>query len=68
MIPVAHRLRTIIDYDKVLVLDHGDVKEYAHPHQLLQNSNGIFYSLVAQSGEPDGLRQLAKEAYELENC
>lgn len=50
VITVAHRLNTIIDSDKVLVMDAGKVMEYDHPHQLLQNSNGIFYKMVDETG------------------
>ncbi|KAJ2522195.1 hypothetical protein GGI11_001797 [Coemansia sp. RSA 2049] len=48
---IAHRLRTIIDYDKVLVLDNGRVAEYDTPYNLLQNERGIFTSLCKKSGE-----------------
>ncbi|KAI1289206.1 ATP-binding cassette sub-family C member 4 [Halotydeus destructor] len=49
VLTVAHRLNTIIDMDKVLVMDAGQVKEYDEPHQLLQNK-GLFYDMVMQTG------------------
>ncbi|KAJ2656307.1 hypothetical protein IWW48_005098 [Coemansia sp. RSA 1200] len=48
---IAHRLRTIIDYDKVLVLDNGRVAEFDTPYNLLQKKNGIFRSMCKESGE-----------------
>jgi ABC-type multidrug transport system fused ATPase/permease subunit len=61
---VAHRLRSIIDYDKILVLDAGLIKEYDHPHVLLQQQDSIFRSMCASSGELEALEDLAKQAYE----
>ncbi|KAJ2087296.1 hypothetical protein IW138_005076 [Coemansia sp. RSA 986] len=49
---VAHRLRTIIDYDRVLVLDKGKVIEFGTPCSLLQNENGIFRSMCEKSAVP----------------
>jgi energy-coupling factor transporter ATP-binding protein EcfA2 len=46
---VAHRLRTVIDCDKVLVLERGRVTEQSHPHELLQQQ-GPFSSMVAEGG------------------
>ena len=60
---VAHRLRSIIDFDKVLVLDAGEVKEYDHPHLLLQNEGSIFKGMVEQSGEMEILAELANAAW-----
>ncbi|KAI8616941.1 P-loop containing nucleoside triphosphate hydrolase protein [Chytriomyces sp. MP71] len=51
ILTIAHRLNTIIDYDRVLVLDHGKVAEYDTPRNLLANEEGIFYSLIMQTGE-----------------
>lgn len=44
ILAVAHRLHTIIDYDKVLVLDKGRVAEFGSPNELLNISDGIFSS------------------------
>ncbi|KAI9501197.1 P-loop containing nucleoside triphosphate hydrolase protein, partial [Coemansia spiralis] len=52
---IAHRLRTIIDYDRVLVLDKGKVAEFDTPQNLLQNKDGIFRSMCEKSGEYEHL-------------
>ena len=46
VITIAHRLNTIMDYDKVLVMDQGRVVEFDKPEVLLQNENGFFARLV----------------------
>ncbi|KAJ2861927.1 hypothetical protein GGI22_002326 [Coemansia erecta] len=52
---IAHRLRTVIDYDRVLVLDKGKVAEFDTPHNLLQIENGIFRSMCEKAGEYEHL-------------
>ena len=37
-----HHHHTIIDYNRILVLDHGRVVEYDKPEILLQNEGGYF--------------------------
>ncbi|KAI0833082.1 P-loop containing nucleoside triphosphate hydrolase protein [Hypoxylon sp. FL0890] len=64
IITIAHRLATIVDYDKVLVLDHGEVMEYGHPHELLQNETGSFRSMCEMSGDMDILAKAAKKAWD----
>ena len=44
IITVAHRLNTIIDYDRVLVMEAGSIVEYDEPQKLLEDKNGNFYA------------------------
>lgn len=61
VITVAHRLHTIMDSDRVLVMDAGSAKEYDIPHNLLQIENGIFRGMVDATG-PQECEQLKKVA------
>lgn len=53
MITVAHRLQTIIESDKVLVLDKGRVAEFDSPKMLLKNPASHFTKLVNQMQEEE---------------
>lgn len=63
ILTIAHRLRSIIDYDKILVMDAGRVVEYEDPYVLIANTESLFYSMCENSGELDVLTKLAKESY-----
>ena len=46
---VAHRINTILDSDRIVVLDKGEVKEFDTPQELVKQK-GLFYELVRESG------------------
>lgn len=50
VLTVAHRLNTIIDSDRVLVLDAGKIAEFDTPRKLYKNPEGIFKKLFDESG------------------
>ncbi|KAB0798601.1 hypothetical protein PPYR_09594 [Photinus pyralis] len=65
VITIAHRLQTIMDSDKVIVIDSGAIIEFDYPHLLLQNSGSKFYGMVHATGKStaENLHRLAKESY-----
>ncbi|ORY16095.1 ABC transporter type 1, transmembrane domain-containing protein [Clohesyomyces aquaticus] len=62
-ITIAHRLQTIIDYDKVLLLDKGEVMQFGDPWVLIKQE-GSFRAMCETSGDLQNLEREAKKAYE----
>lgn len=52
LITVAHRLQTIADYDRVVVMGSGEVLEEGAPEVLIKKK-GHYYDMVMHSGEID---------------
>ena len=49
VITIAHRIKTILDYDRIFVFESGQLIEKGTPKELIDNKNGHFYSLYSQS-------------------
>ena len=49
IITIAHRINTILDSDRIVVLDHGRVAEFDTPAELVKKK-GLFYELVREAG------------------
>jgi len=52
IITIAHRINTILDSDRVAVLEKGEVVEFAPPQELI-SQRGLFYGLVKEAGLAD---------------
>ncbi|KAJ7655558.1 hypothetical protein DFH06DRAFT_1200413 [Mycena polygramma] len=50
LLTIAHRLKTVIDYDRLLVLDKGKLVEFDTPLRLIEKEDGIFRSMCLKSG------------------
>ncbi|KAI0711031.1 P-loop containing nucleoside triphosphate hydrolase protein [Cerioporus squamosus] len=55
------REATIMDADKILVLDSGRIAEFGSPAELLKNKDSLFSRLVNESGERDALRAIVEK-------
>ncbi|XP_011706262.1 PREDICTED: probable multidrug resistance-associated protein lethal(2)03659, partial [Wasmannia auropunctata] len=70
VITVAHRLNTIIDSDRIIVMDNGSIVEFGCPFELLHNKlDGYFSQMVEKTGNQmaQSLLEHAKKACEKNN-
>lgn len=59
LIVIAHRLRVILDYDVVLVLDKGRIIESGSPKKLISSKKGAFWGICKDSGDAEVLAMLS---------
>ncbi|KAE9545864.1 hypothetical protein FO519_010924, partial [Halicephalobus sp. NKZ332] len=50
VLTIAHRLHSVIDSDRLMVLDSGKIAEFQEPQSLLKDSNSVFYSMALDAG------------------
>jgi len=60
VLTIAHRLATVLDSDRIMVLSDGKVVEFASPRELVKDPEGVFYQLAKEGGYLD--RLLAQQA------
>uniref|UniRef100_A0A8C2I0L6 ATP-binding cassette, sub-family C (CFTR/MRP), member 2 n=1 Tax=Cyprinus carpio TaxID=7962 RepID=A0A8C2I0L6_CYPCA len=61
VLTIAHRLNTILDSSRVMVLDSGKIVEFDSPSVLLNNQQGHFYSMAKDAGIRGGTKAAAGE-------
>ncbi|XP_049529374.1 ATP-binding cassette sub-family C member 4-like [Anopheles darlingi] len=64
VLTIAHRLNTIIDYDRVVVMEGGRAVEFGQPAELLKRPGGVFREIVHATGsnEAENLLKMAQSA------
>jgi ABC-type multidrug transport system fused ATPase/permease subunit len=50
-VTIAHRISTVLDYDRIMVLANGHLVEFDTPTNLMANKQSYFYGLVSSSME-----------------
>ena len=50
VLTIAHRINTIMDNNRVMVMDQGKIVEFDSPNNLLESEDSIFYSMAKESG------------------
>ena len=49
LITIAHRIKTIINYDKIMTIENGEIVDFDTPKNLINNKNSLFYELYSKS-------------------
>ena len=50
VLTIAHRIKTILDNDRVLVMENGNIKEFDQPDVLLLDKESAFYKMAKDAG------------------
>lgn len=61
VLTIAHRIHTIEDYDRVMVLDKGLIAEFDSPQTLLQQPDSLFYGMAHKSGTSASTADLSEK-------
>jgi ABC-type multidrug transport system fused ATPase/permease subunit len=64
VLTIAHRLDTVMDSDRIIVMEKGVVAEIDVPKTLLDKEEGALSRLVTRSGNADRLKSIASKSYD----
>ncbi|XP_078047115.1 putative multidrug resistance-associated protein lethal(2)03659 [Augochlora pura] len=66
VLTIAHRLNTVMDSDRILVMDAGNAVEFDAPYILLQKTTGFLQSMVNETGPSmaEALKEVARVSYQ----
>ena len=57
---IAHRIRTIIESDRIIVIDAGVCKEYGRPQNLFNENNSLFKNMIYHTGPEESEYLISK--------
>ncbi|KAJ7069872.1 P-loop containing nucleoside triphosphate hydrolase protein, partial [Mycena amicta] len=60
VISVAHRLQTVMDYDRIMVLDAGCIVEFGSPKELVRKEKGLLRAMIEDSSDREVLLAVAQ--------
>lgn len=60
VITIAHRLKTVLDYDRILVLGDGAILEFDTPAALINKPGGVFREMCRASADWAALQTIAR--------
>ena len=65
VLTIAHRLHTVMDSDRILVMSDGKVAEFETPHDLLQNETSVLSELLSHTDKTTQreLKSIAKASH-----
>ncbi|XP_063908432.1 probable multidrug resistance-associated protein lethal(2)03659 isoform X2 [Zophobas morio] len=66
VLTIAHRLQTVMDSDRIIVMSAGSLEEFDHPYNLIKKEGGVLHNLVQNMGKAAAatLESIAKKSYE----
>lgn len=60
VVTIAHRLKTVLDYDRILVLGGGEILEFDTPQSLIRKQGGVFRQMCKASSDWPLLQRLVQ--------
>lgn len=67
IIMIAHRLDTLLDFDKIAMLDQGSLVEFDSPRNLLKKPNGYFFALYRAEKKRDTMGDFITKLFKEQN-
>lgn len=67
IIMIAHRLDTLLDFDKIAMLDQGSLVEFDSPRNLLKRANGYFFALYRAEKKRDTMGDFISKLFKEQN-
>merc|ERR1712129_371754 len=63
ILTIAHRIDTVLDYDKIMIMDTGKILEFDSPNNLLNNDKSLFVDIVQESFGVDVAEVIQSKSY-----